>query len=71
MSGKNLQKAYRCAAATKTNHPISPLQGGDKGLSRKLTQTRPHETRPRENGEWGKEKFTQEYYKNTHENSWN
>ena len=35
-----------------------PLQGGTQGGIKKLTQTCPHETRPRESGEWGKEVFT-------------
>jgi len=33
----------------------SPLKKGDKGGLLNICKTRPHKTRPRKNGEWGKE----------------
>ena len=39
-----------------------PLNKGGKGVVEKLAKTRPHETRPRKNGEWGKDVFTEQYY---------
>jgi len=53
--------AYRSTVATK-----SPLKKGDERIKinrrrdcKILSKTCPHETRPRKNGEWGKEVFTQ------------
>ena len=37
---------------------IPPFARGDTGGCKKLYKTCPHETRPREIGEWGKEVFT-------------
>ena len=36
-----------------------PLNKGGKGVVGKLAKTCPHETRPRKNGEWGKDVFTE------------
>ena len=45
---------WRGVAATK-----SPLNKGGKGVVEKLAKTYPPETRPRKNGEWVKEVFTE------------
>ena len=56
---KDIRKiAVQSIAATK--RPLSfPLRKGGHWGCNETFQTCPHETRPRKNGEWGKEIFTE------------